>query len=394
MINDHVDTPSITPKAKIYTLSFWLLCASSFLFFGSFSMILPELPDYLASLKGQEYLGLIVSLFTLSAAVSRPFSGKLTDKWGRIPVMFIGACISGLAALVYPLTTTVFGFLSIRLLHGFSAGFKPTGTSAYVADIIPTKRRAEALGILSMFSTIGMASAPILGSWIFLTYDINTLFYCSSVFSIGSVLILFGMKETLKNKEPFKLALLKIGKADLYEPSVIPPSLIMMLTTFSFGTVITLSPDFSSFLGIHNKGLFFSFFTGSSLLVRFLGGKLSDHFGRILILRYSTLCLCISMIIIGFATDATTYFAGAFLFGIGYGLNSPTLFAWAIDLSPEKSIGRGISTLFIFLEVGIGMGSLISGSFYQGFNARFPWLFMISAFFSFIAFIIVLTKKR
>ena len=394
MINDHVDTPSITPKAKIYTLSFWLLCASSFLFFGSFSMILPELPDYLASLNGQEYLGLVVSLFTLSAAVSRPFSGKLTDKWGRIPVMFIGACISGLAAMIYPLTTTVFGFLSIRLLHGFSAGFKPTGTSAYVADIIPANRRGEALGILSMFGTIGMASAPIFGSWIFLTYDINTLFYISSVFSIGSVLILFGMKETLKNKEPFKLALLKIGKADLYEPSVIPPSLIMVLTTFSFGTVITLSPDFSGFLGIQNKGLFFSFFTGSSLLVRFLGGKLSDHFGRILILRYSTLCLCISMIIIGFATDATTYFAGAFLFGIGYGLNSPTLFAWAIDLSPEKSIGRGISTLFIFLEVGIGMGSLISGSFYQGFNARFPWLFMISAFFSFIAFIIVLTKKR
>jgi len=339
-------------------------------------------------------LGLVVSLFTLSAAVSRPFSGKLTDKWGRIPVMFIGASISGLAALIYPLTSTVFGFLSIRLLHGFSAGFKPTGTSAYVADIIPAKRRGEALGILSMFGTIGMASAPILGSWIFLVYDINTLFYCSSVFSIGSVLILFGMKETLKTKEPFKLALLKIGKTDLYEPAVIPPSLIMVLTTFSFGTVITLSPDFSGFLGIQNKGLFFSFFTGSSLLVRFLGGKLSDHFGRVLILRYSTMCLCISMIIIGFATDATTYFAGAFLFGIGYGLNSPTLFAWAIDLSPEKSIGRGISTLFIFLEIGIGMGSLISGSFYQGFNTRFPWLFMISAFFSFIAFIIVLTKKR
>ena len=394
MINNHVDAPSITPKVKIYTLSFWLLCASSFLFFGSFSMILPELPDYLASLNGQEYLGLVVSLFTLSAAVSRPFSGKLTDKWGRIPVMFIGACISGLAAMIYPLTTTFFGFLSIRLLHGFSAGFKPTGTSAYVADIIPANRRGEALGILSMFGTIGMASAPIFGSWIFLTYDINTLFYISSVFSIGSVLILFGMKETLKNKEPFKLALLKIGKADLYEPSVIPPSLIMMLTTFSFGTVITLSPDFSGFLGIHNKGLFFSFFTGSSLLVRFLGGKLSDHFGRILILRYSTLCLCISMIIIGFSTDSTSYFAGAFLFGIGYGLNSPTLFAWAVDLSPEKSIGRGISTLFIFLEVGIGVGSLISGSFYQGFTTRFPWLFMISSFFSFIAFIIVLTKKR
>ena len=308
--------------------------------------------------------------------------------------MLIGACISGLAALLYPLTTTVFGFMSIRLLHGFSAGFKPTGTSAYVADIIPAQRRAEALGILSMFSTIGMASTPIFGSWIFLNYDINTLFYSSSIFSIGSILILFGMKETLKTRETFKLDLLKIGKKDLYEPSVIPSSLIMLLTTYSFGTVITLSPDFSSFLGIQNKGLFFSFFTGSSLLVRFIGGKLSDIYGRILILKFSTLCLAISMIIIGFATDITAYLTGAFLFGIGYGLNSPTLFAWAIDLSPEKNIGRGISTLFIFLELGIGTGSLISGSLYQGINSRLPSLFMISAFFSFIAFLIVLSKKN
>ena len=380
--------------AKIYTLNFWLLCASSFLFFSSFSMILPELPDYLASLKGQEYLGLIVSLFTLSAAISRPFSGKLTDRWGRIPVMVVGATISGLAALIYPLTTTVFGFLLIRLLHGFSAGFKPTGTSAYVADIIPVHRRGEALGMLSMFGTIGMASAPILGSWIFLNYDINTLFYCSSLFSIGSVAILFGMKETLITKEPFKLSLLKIKREDLYEFSVLPPSVIMILTTFSFGTIITLSPNFSGFLGIENRGLFFSFFTGSSLLVRIIGGKLSDKYGRIAVLRFSTFWLFISMIVIGFSNNTTTYFVGAFMFGIGYGLNSPTLFAWAIDLSPVKNIGRGISTLFIFLEVGIGLGALITGSLYQGVNERFPFLFVGSALFSLLAFLLLLTKKR
>ena len=380
--------------AKIYTLNFWLLCASSFLFFSSFSMILSELPDYLASLKGQEYLGLIVSLFTLSAAISRPFSGKLTDRWGRIPVMVVGATISGLAALIYPLTTTVFGFLLIRLLHGFSAGFKPTGTSAYVADIIPVHRRGEALGMLSMFGTIGMASAPILGSWIFLNYDINTLFYCSSLFSIGSVAILFGMKETLITKEPFKLSLLKIKREDLYESSVLPPSVIMILTTFSFGTIITLSPNFSGFLGIENRGLFFSFFTGSSLLVRIIGGKLSDKYGRIAVLRFSTFWLFISMIVIGFSNNTTTYFVGAFMFGIGYGLNSPTLFAWAIDLSPVKNIGRGISTLFIFLEVGIGLGALITGSLYQGVNERFPFLFVGSGLFSLLAFLLLLTKKR
>ena len=43
-------------------------------------MIIPELPDFLSHLGGAEYKGLIISLFTLSAAISRPFSGKLADE--------------------------------------------------------------------------------------------------------------------------------------------------------------------------------------------------------------------------------------------------------------------------------------------------------------------------
>ena len=112
-------------------------------------------------------MGLIISLFTVTAGFSRPFSGKLTDKWGRIPVMVVGAAVSGIAALLYPAFTTVWGFLFIRLFHGFSTGFKPTGTSAYIADIVPANRRGEALGISSFFGSIGMASGPAIGSWVF-----------------------------------------------------------------------------------------------------------------------------------------------------------------------------------------------------------------------------------
>ena len=379
---------------KFYTLNFWLLCASSFLFFSSFTMIIAELPDYLKGMGGEDYLGLIVSLFTLTAGLSRPFSGKLTDRWGRVPVMIVGAMVSGAAALLYPISTTVFGFLFVRLLHGFSTGFKPTGTSAYVADIVPANRRGEALGILSMFGTIGMAAGPAVGSFIFLQYDINTLFYVSSFAAIGSVVILFGMKETLEPREKFKFSLLKINRSDLYEPAVLVPSIVMVLTTFSFGTVITLSPDFSEFLGITNKGLFYTFFTGSSLLVRVIGGRLSDRFGRVVVLRFSTMTLFVAMLTIGFASTPFQYFAGAFLFGIGYGLNSPTLFAWTIDLSPDKSRGKGISTLFIFLEIGIGLGALIMGTIYKGVDERFPLLFGCAGLFSLIAFVYLLTKKR
>ena len=375
---------------RIYGLQFWLLCLSSYLFFSSFTMIIPELPGYLSRMGGEEYLGLIISLFTLTAGLSRPFSGKLTDQWGRIPVMVIGAVVSAVGSVMYPFISGVYGFLLIRLFHGFSTGFKPTATSAYVADLVPFDRRGEALGMLSMFGTIGTASAPVIGSMIYLNFGINTLFYASAAFAMLSVLILIGMKETLSPRKSFSFSLLKISKDEIYEPAVVVPSIVMLFTTFSFGTVVTLSPDFSEFLGIGNRGLFFSFFTGSSLLVRIIGGRLSDRFGRRFVLKMSTFILFASMTVIGFSTSTTQFFLGAFFFGIGYGLNSPTLFAWTIDLSPEENRGKGISTLFIALEIGIGLGALISGSLYQGIYSRFPLIFGCSAIFSLLAFFYLL----
>src|SRR5689334_17347682 len=119
----------------MYSLKFWLLCSSSFLFSSSFNMLIPELPAYLTSLGGAEYKGFIVAFFTLTAGFSRPFSGKLTDTIGRVPVMAIGSLVCFICGFLYPILTSVAGFLLLRLFHGFSTGFKPTATAAYIADI-------------------------------------------------------------------------------------------------------------------------------------------------------------------------------------------------------------------------------------------------------------------
>jgi MFS family permease len=127
-----------------YSLGFWLMCLSSFLFFMSFNLLLPELPDHLTRLGGGEYKGFIIALFTLTAGLSRPFSGKLADTVGRIPVMVFGSLVCFVCGFFYPFALTVAGFMGLRLLHGFSTGFKPTGTAAFIADIVPMERRGEA----------------------------------------------------------------------------------------------------------------------------------------------------------------------------------------------------------------------------------------------------------
>lgn len=350
-------------------------------------MIVPELPGYLTSLGGEDYKGLIISLFTLTAGLSRPFSGKLADTIGRIPVMIFGAAICFAIGFLYPVMSSVSGFLLLRFFHGFSTGFKPTGTTAYVADIVADNRRGEAMGILGMMGSLGMASGPSVGSLIAIHYGLDTMFYSSSFTAIFSVLVLVGMKETLPNKQRMNVRLLKITRKDVLEPRVLVPSLIMMLTVVSFGAILTIIPDYSEFLGVKNKGLFFTFFTIASLAVRVLGGKASDKYGRRHVLKVAALGMGVSMICIGLSTTPFQFFASAVLFGLAVGLNTPSIFAWTIDLSDEQHRGRAMATVYIALEIGIGAGALLSGWLYGNISERFPITFFVCGGFAIAAFL-------
>ena len=64
-------------------------------------MIVPELPNFLTALGGADYKGFIIALFTLSAGLSRPFSGKLVDEIGRKPIMIYGALVTILCSISY-----------------------------------------------------------------------------------------------------------------------------------------------------------------------------------------------------------------------------------------------------------------------------------------------------
>ncbi|ELR69105.1 major facilitator superfamily MFS_1 [Fulvivirga imtechensis AK7] len=385
-------TQATIAKTRTYTLQFWLLCLSSYLFFASFNMIIPELPDYLTALGGEEYKGLIISLFTLTAMISRPFSGKLTDKVGRIPVMIIGAAVCFILGFAYPLVTTVAAFFLLRLVHGFSTGFKPTGTVAYVADIVPYHRRGEALGIAGVFGTMGMASGPAIGSQIKLWFSMDVMFYTSSALAILSILVLIGMEETLKKPEKFRLSHLRINKNEVFDPSVLAPCVVMALTVFSFGIVLTIVPDLSTHLGIRNKGVYFTVFTVASLAVRIFAGKASDKHGRERVLMIATLLYAAGMLVTGAAYNVTTLLIGAVLFGLGTGMNSPTIFAWTADLSEERNRGKAMATVFIALELGIMLGALISGWVYGNEADNFPITFWTGAFFALIAFTFLLVK--
>lgn len=378
----------------LYTRPFLLLCLSHALFAGSFNMIIPELPAYLTSLGGGEHKGWIIALFTITAGISRPFSGKLTDTIGRIPVMYIGTFACVVCSMLYPALAFLGGFFALRFFHGFSTGFKPTGTSAYVADVVKPEHRGEAMGVLGITFSVGASASPFFGSWLTNAWGINWMFYASAFLAVLSMAILWNLPETLHKKQKFKPALLKVGRQDIYDPLVIPSAITMIFCYVSYGVILTLMPDMSDKLGVTNRGICFSIFTIASIATRFFAGRVSDQLGRVPVLRASALAIALAMAAFALADSAPMLYLAATLFGLGNGIFSPAINAWSVDLGDPQRKGRALATMYISLEIAIGGGALLAGWYFANDFNRLPHVFWWAAAMSLAGWVYLTVNKK
>src|SRR5690606_32140946 len=244
--------------------------------------------------------------------------------------------------------------------------------------------------------SLGMAIGPAVGSAISQAYSINALFYCSSVFALLSIVILMNMKETLPATQRQRLGVqsFRISRTDVIDPRVIPAALVTLLSYVAYGAILALIPDWTTYLGISNRGVFFVAFTVSSVAVRFFSGRLSDQHGRVLVIEYGLAILILSMGILTWCESPIGLVVGAAIYGIGGGILSPAVNAWTIDLSNPSQRGKAMATMYIALEAGIGLGALIAGWVYYDRIARVPYIFFGTMVVAAFAWLYVRIYKR
>ena len=128
-------------------------------------MILPLLPFFAQRLgAGGLEVGLLVSSFSLAQLLSAPMWGRLSDKWGRRPVIMIALGSSAISYAVFGFAHTLLLLFISRIVQG--AGGGTVGViQAYVADATKPEERTKALGWLSAATNFGVAIGPVLGGY-------------------------------------------------------------------------------------------------------------------------------------------------------------------------------------------------------------------------------------
>jgi len=380
---------------KTYSTSFWILCIHMLLFFVSFNLIVPELNDYITSLGGADEKWLILGLWTLAAAIARPFSGKIADNFGRKSTIFIGVIVSIVISFLYPFFTSITAFLTLRFLHGFSTGFQPTGATALVGDIIPQGRRGEAMGIFSMTISIGFGLGNYFSTTIFQHFQINGLFVASGICGLIALSLVMLIKEEKKPKIDFNLRNIIPKWNEIFAPEVVQPSVFMFITAIIAGIYYLIVPDFSTHLGMDEKGIFWLFYTFTSLGTRFLAGKAADKYGYRNNILVGLTIEIISGVMCAYATTPFEFLLAASLFGIGGGMMTPAIFAWTADLANPVFKGRGIGTMFIALELGIATGGFITQKIYDNNIENFTNVYLFGVLLCFVGLAYLwFTKNR
>ncbi|MEC8693367.1 MAG: MFS transporter [Bacteroidota bacterium] len=371
-------------KRSPFPSAFIRLCIGALLFFLSFNLIIPELPAMLRQLGGSEYLGWIIPAFAMSALFARPLSGWMTDQLGRKITMIVGCVFCIISGFVYPWIQGVLAFIVLRVFHGFSTGFTPTGFTSYTADIVPREYRGRAMGWQGVFNNAGTSLGYGLGALIALHFSRNAMFYSSSILALLALLVFSSLPET--KKRPKNIRKPKLSLNEMVYLKAFQPGVIMWLVCIPLGSMLTVMPDYTEGLGFDNKGLYLTWYISFSLLFRLVSGKISDALGRPWSTAIGTGLQILSMFVLINRSTAYFFYISAILYGIGQGFNAPSLFAWTSDVASKENRGKSLSTLFITLELGIIFGGLGSGYLLTKINLGYSSVFTMNLIAFAVAF--------
>jgi multidrug resistance protein len=130
-----------------------------------FGIVLPLLPFYAVQFGAADWLvGPLVASFSLAQLIATPFWGRISDRYGRRPLLLAGLVFSAVSYVLFGLATSVLVLFISRIVQGASGGTIAVA-QAYVADTTAPERRAQVLGWLSAATGAAFMIGPALGSW-------------------------------------------------------------------------------------------------------------------------------------------------------------------------------------------------------------------------------------
>ena len=376
--------------------------AANFSLFFAFYVLTPLLPLYLSEHFGatKDVIGLVLSGYTITALLLRPFSGYFVDSFPRKTVLMISFGLFAIFFAGYLAASTLLLFLIVRTLHGGPFGALTVANSTVAIDVLPSSRRTEGIGYYGLSNNLSMAIAPTVGVFVYkYTHSFELLFWIALIVAVCGWMVDATVDLKPRNVEcgvrsenssaAFHIPL-SWDRFFLVRGWLI--GLNMGAFGFSFGVL-------SNYLAIYGKevmgitggtGTYFMLCSIGLILSRLQGGKalrkgrLTHNAGEgmvISLIGYTLFILMPSLMPGHQGAIMVAYYGSALLIGLGNGHMWPAFQNMTINVATNSQRGTANSTILISWDIGMGLGILVGGvvSELLGYGAAFWTVVLVNA---------------
>ena len=368
---------------RLWNRNYCKVMAANFSLFFAFYVLTPLLPLYLSEHFGatKDMIGLVLSGYTITALVIRPFSGYMVDSFPRKTVLMIAFGAFAIFFAGYLAASTLLLFTIVRTLHGGPFGTLTTANATVAIDVLPSSRRTEGIGFYGLSNNLAMALAPTIGIWIFqLTKSFEFLFWLALVVACAGWLVdatvKLPSKEIIHNKTKLSLDRFFLLRGWLL-------GLNMVAFGFSFGVL-------SNYLAIYGKevmgitggtGTYFLLCSIGLMASRLQGSKALRQ-GRVTYNAGSGMVISlVGYTLFILVPNDVGYYGSALLIGLGNGHMWPAFQNMTINVAQNNQRGTANSTILISWDIGMGLGILLGGVIaeYFGYGAAFWTVVAVNA---------------
>ena len=384
-------------QERLWNANYCRVMAANFALFFAFYLLTPLLPLYLSEHFGatKDVIGIVLSGYTLTALLSRPFSGYMVDAFPRKKVLMACFFFFVLFFAGYLGATTLLLFTLVRTLHGAPFGALTVANSTVAIDVLPSSRRTEGIGYYGLSNNLAMAIAPTVSIVIYrFTNSFHLLFWLALIIAAIGLLVDSGV--TLKTPQPQANATTDNkpatpqGKDIKVNTSSRFPRLSLDRFFLMRGWLLAVNMNFcgfcfgvlSNYLAIYGKevmgrsggtGIYFALLSIGLMSSRLIGaralrhGRLIRNAGEGMIVSTVAYLLFVAM------PNDIGYYGSALLLGLGNGHLWPAFQNMMIQMAHHNERGTANSTILVSWDVGIGLGVLAGGVVAEtwGYTAAF-----------------------
>lgn len=374
----------------ISSLNFFVASLSNFFFFASLNAF-SLLPLYIKTLGGTEsQIGWVMGSYSLTAILGQPLAGALVDRFGRKRFLLLGSALGMLASIGFAFSTHMDArFVLFRILQGIGYSTFYIANLTLVAEIVPSSRRGEAVGLFGISGLITIALSPALGELVIHRAGYSAFFLAAAVAAAGCLLTSLAFRNLSSTPReavpsgPFFL---------IPSARILPPILLSLVFGLASGAVFVFLPTYATQAGLSRIGGFYVAYSVAAIGIRLACGRLSDRWGRrrvilpaLLLMGSGTLGLVWLVSPVGLLLVGT-------LTGMAHGLLFPALSAYAIDVADSEERGRSIGAFSTAMLLGHALASFIFGIVAEQFGYRL--IYLLASGIALTTFVILLRFRR